>query len=211
MAEDVHALFDDYAARFARGERPDARAYLARAGAGAGELGRLIDGYLARAPAPPPSEDAVALARAWVQGQPPLQELRVRRGLERADVVTRLIELLGLDMAKRDKVAWYYGDLESGLLEPRRVDQRVWAALAETLRARVEDLLAWRPRPAPPLAAPASHPAEPTAAVPAPAAAPPVAAPPVVAPPVAAPPAAAPPMAAPADDVDNLFGSPDRR
>ncbi len=41
----------------------------------------------------------------------------------------------------------YYQRLEGGLLEPRRVDQRVFDALAETLRASLADVRAWRPRP----------------------------------------------------------------
>ena len=150
MAEDVTRLFDDYAARFARGERPDVRVYLAHAGDGAEELGRLIDGYLSRAPAPPPDEDAVALAAAWVAGEPPLRQLRARRNLEPDAVVDGLVRALGLDPKKREKVKRYYHQLESGLLEPRRVDRRVFAALAESIRARVEDLVSWRPRPLPP-------------------------------------------------------------
>ena len=170
---DVFALFDDYAARFARGEQPDAREYLSRAGEGADELAAMIDRWLAVAPPPPPGEESVALARAWVEGQPPLLELRTRRGLRRRDVVADLIKLLGLDMAKRDKVTAYYHQLEGGLLEPRTVDRRVWAALARTLRARVEDLVAWRPRPMP-RAEPAFYRAEePMAVMAAPAAAPP--------------------------------------
>ncbi len=43
MADDVMVLFDEYAARFARGERPDPREYLRRAGEGAEELASLID------------------------------------------------------------------------------------------------------------------------------------------------------------------------
>ena len=34
MADEVMRLFDEYAASFARGERPDTRAYLAQAGKG---------------------------------------------------------------------------------------------------------------------------------------------------------------------------------
>ena len=56
MPEDVFSLFDDYAARFAHGERPEARAYLARAGGRADELAQLTDGYLARAMPPPPAK-----------------------------------------------------------------------------------------------------------------------------------------------------------
>jgi hypothetical protein len=148
MPEDVFTLFDDYAARFARGEAPDLRGYLTRAGEGAGELGRLVDAFLARASPPAPDEDRVALARAWVEGQPPLLELRTRRGLRRDAVVDALVQLLGLDPMKREKVKRYYHELESGLLEPRGVDRRVWEALAEALKAQVADLVAWRPRPA---------------------------------------------------------------
>jgi hypothetical protein len=147
MADDVYGLFDDYAARFARGERPDARAYLARAGDGAEELAALIDRYLEAAPAPAPGEDARAAAASWLEGEPPLLALRTRRGLRVDAVVDALIGALGLDVAKRAKVKRYYQRLETGLLEPRRVDQRVFDALAETLRASLADVRAWRPRP----------------------------------------------------------------
>jgi hypothetical protein len=151
MPEDAFTLFDDYAARFARGEAPDLRGYLTRAGEDAGELGRLVDAFLARASPPDPDEERVALARAWVEGEPPLLELRTRRGLKRDAVVDALVQLLGLDPIKRAKVKRYYHELESGLLEPQRVDRRVWAALAQTLKAQVADLAAWRPRPIEPL------------------------------------------------------------
>ena len=173
MAEDVFRLFDEFAARFARGERPDVREYLARARGGADELARLVDRFLAAAPAPEPDDDAVAMLEAWIEGEPPLLELRRRRGLRRAAVVEALVERLGLDRAKREKVAGYYHQLETGLLDPGRVDRRVLAALAETLRARGEDLLAWPGRlpaaepayrrvpeaaPAPPRSPPAARP-----------------------------------------------------
>jgi hypothetical protein len=151
MPEDVFTLFDDYAARFARGEAPDLRGYLTRAGDHAGELGRLVDAFLARASPTEPNEERVALARAWVEGQPPLLELRTRRGLKRDAVVDALVQLLGLDPKKRAKVKRYYHELESGLLEPRGVDRRVWEALAETLKAQIADLVAWRPRPLEPV------------------------------------------------------------
>ena len=147
MADDVFALFDDYAARFARGERPDARAYLARAGEGAEELAALIDRYLESAPAPAPDEDARAVAAGWVAGEPPLLALRTRRGLKRDEVVDALMSSLGLDSEKRDKVKRYYHRLEGGLLEPARVDRRVFEALAETLRASLADVTRWRARP----------------------------------------------------------------
>ena len=80
MSEDVMHLFDEYAASFARGERPDARAYLARAGERGDELGALIERYLERVPPPAPDAETVALAESWLAGQPPLLELRTWRG-----------------------------------------------------------------------------------------------------------------------------------
>jgi hypothetical protein len=147
MRNDVLTLLDDYAARFARGERPEVRAYLARAGAGADELAELIEGFLARASPPPPDEDTVALTAAWIEDRPPLLELRTRRGLTRDAVVDALIAALGLDRAKREKVKRYYHELETGLREPWRVDRRVFGALARVFGARESDLVGWRPRP----------------------------------------------------------------
>jgi hypothetical protein len=141
MPEDEFSLFDDYAARFARGERPEARAYLKRAGAGADDLAQLIDGYLARATPPPPSADAVLLTAAALYGRSPLLEARERRGLSRADVVDALIAALGLDRTKSAKVLRYYEELESAVRDPNRVDRRVFEALAETLRATASDLV----------------------------------------------------------------------
>jgi hypothetical protein len=53
---------------------------------------------------------------------------------------------LGLDVKKNEKVKRYYHELESGLLEPERVDRRIWDTVAETLGARMSDLVGWRPR-----------------------------------------------------------------
>jgi hypothetical protein len=147
MSDEVFRLFDDYAARFARGERPDARAYLARAGEEADELAQLIDRYLEGVPAPPADEESRALAAAWVEGEPPLLALRNERGLKRDAVVDALIGGLGLDPAKRKKVDRYYHRLETGLLDPRRVSRRVFEVLGETLRASLADLQGWRPHP----------------------------------------------------------------
>jgi hypothetical protein len=147
MADEVFRLFDEYAASFARGERPDARAYLARAGEGADELAALIDRYLESAPAPEADAEARALAAAWVEGEPPLLALRTQRGLKREAVVDALMGSLGLDPAKRKKVERYYHQLETGLLDPRRVSGRVFEVLGETLRASLADLRGWRPRP----------------------------------------------------------------
>jgi hypothetical protein len=147
MAEDVTMLFDEYAQRLARGERPDVRDYLTRAGDSAEELGTMIDRFLERVPPPAPNEASRTLAAAWLEGQTPLVELRVQRGLKRDAVVDALVERLGLDKAKREKVERRYHQLENGVLDPGGVDRSVWEVLAATLKARASDLVAWRPRP----------------------------------------------------------------
>ncbi|MDP9227132.1 MAG: hypothetical protein M3P18_25455 [Actinomycetota bacterium] len=146
MAERVDELFGEYASAYARGERPQAREFLVRAGGQVDELANLIDAFLARAPAPAPDKQAVELFEAWQAGESPLLWLRTARGLTRDAIVAALVQTLGLDLKKKEKVRRYYHELESGQLEPERVDGRVWDVLGETLGARVVDLLAWRPR-----------------------------------------------------------------
>jgi hypothetical protein len=143
-------LFDEFVVRFRRGEEPDLSEYLARAGTEADELARLADRFLQAAPPPAPTEDVVVLARAWVCGEPPLLELRVKRGLKRGQVVDSLHERLDLAPELRGKLNERYHELETGQLEPAPVDRRVWEALAAALRTRVEDLTSWA-RPVPPL------------------------------------------------------------
>jgi hypothetical protein len=145
MPERVETLFDEYARAFAAGERPQARDYLARAGGKADELGTLIDRFVAAAPAPRPGEVAVALTEAMLGGEPPLVLLRTRQGLRRDQVVDALVAALGLDPRKRLKVERYYEQLETGMLESRRVDLQVWDALGETLRAKLDEIRSWRP------------------------------------------------------------------
>jgi len=60
---DVDRLFDELAAAYVRGERPDLPAYLARAGDEADELARLVDAFLRTVPPPEPSEDEKAAER----------------------------------------------------------------------------------------------------------------------------------------------------
>lgn len=140
-------LFDDFAARHARGERPDVRDYLERAGADADELTGLIDAFLRAAPAQDPAPETRAMMAAFAEGEPPLLRLRVERRLTRDAVVSALVKGLHLDSKKMPKVRRYYHELETGLLDQERVDGRVFAVLATTLGARVADLVASRPPP----------------------------------------------------------------
>jgi hypothetical protein len=144
---DVAFLFDEYTVRFARGERPDVEEYLDRAGGGADELARLVDGYLQTIVPREPSEETIALVHAWARGESPLGELRSRRGLRRSDVVDALVTRLDLDAARSDKVARYLHELEAGLLDTARVSRRVYEVIAGLVGARASDLVALRPRP----------------------------------------------------------------
>jgi hypothetical protein len=143
-------LFDEYAAAHARGERPDAADYLQRAGAEAADLASLLDAFLAAVPAPAPRDEDVTYFQGLLDGESALLAARVARGVKRDTLVDALIRRFDLDHAKREKVKRYYHELESGLLDVTGVDRRVFAALAEELKTRAADLVAWRPRPVEP-------------------------------------------------------------
>lgn len=145
-SEEIEVLLDEYAARFARGDRPDVREFLDRAGAGREELANLIDAFLARANPPEPDAETVELVRAWRSGREPLLTLRTQRGLRIDEVVADLVSALGVDESKRAKVKRCYQQLETGLLEPGRVDRRVYEALSTILQTTFGDLAVLRPR-----------------------------------------------------------------
>jgi len=134
-------LFEEYAASFACGERPDLRAYLERAGEGSEELASIVDTWLRITPAPAPGAEVVEETRAWLAGEPPLLGLRTRRGLTRKAVVEAIIERCRLPRGKRAKVGRYYHEVETGQLPPT---PRVREALAAILGTPVR---AWKPRP----------------------------------------------------------------
>ena len=159
MTSVLFDLFDEYAVAYARGERPDLRAYLERAGSEADQLAELVDRWLVEAPAPMPEPERVELMRAWVRGEPPLVELRGRRGLKRGAVIDALIAALSIDPAKREKVRDYYHRLEVGTLDPAGVSRQVWEALTGLLGTDARSIASWRPRPIE--AAPAFRLAEP--------------------------------------------------
>jgi len=156
----MELLFDEFATRYVRGERPDVRDYLERAGREREELGRLIDRFLEAVPARESTEEEVVLVQARLEAEPPLLVLRHRRKLTRKAVVDALMKRLGLDPAKSDKVGRYYHELEIGILDPNRVDRSVWDVLSDVLKANVRGLAGVRPEP--PTAPAAAYMREPT-------------------------------------------------
>jgi hypothetical protein len=132
MSEPVDALFDEFAAAFARGERPEVLGYLSRAGEGAGELAALIDAYLVVAVPPPPGEAARRRVRALIPEQT-LRDLRTKAGVKRDRLVDEILAAFSIDPVKRKRVKNYYRELEAGLLDPAGVSPRVWALLGRLL------------------------------------------------------------------------------
>lgn len=155
MNTPVDHLFDEFAARHARGEHPDARDYLERAGKRRDELARLLDGFLAAAPAQLPGEETLATFAELIPeaDTPPILAVRLRMRLRRADVITQLCAGLGLDAAAEDKVSRYYHELETGLLDPRGVSSRVWHSLATVLGTGIRSLMVSENEPPPSLVA----------------------------------------------------------
>jgi hypothetical protein len=147
VTESVDLLFDEFAARYARGEHPDAREYLERAGGGRDELARLLDGFLAAAPVQAPSAETVALFESFLE-TPPLLAERVRRGWRREEIVEWILERFGIGEEKREKVARYWHELETGLTPASGVSARLREALAERFGAALDAASTWQP-PAP--------------------------------------------------------------
>jgi len=140
-------LFDEFAARHARGEHPDSRDYLERAGESRDELARLLDGFLAAAPVQPPGEETVALFAKLLPEEnetPPLLAERVRRGWRRDEVVEWIRYRFGIAEDKREKVDRYWHELETGLLPVSGVSDRLREALSERFGHAAEAALAWK-------------------------------------------------------------------
>jgi hypothetical protein len=140
----VRVLFEDYVARFQRGEHPDPLEYRRRAGVGWGDLSTAIDRFLITAPPPPASSEEVASMRELLSGSPPLLALRRRRGVTRAEMVGALMRRFGIREVLREKVAQRYHELESGLLPLPRIDERVFRVIAEALGVERSEVFAWR-------------------------------------------------------------------
>lgn len=152
MSAGVELLFDEFAARHARGEHPDAREYLERAGERRDELARLLDGFLAAAPVQPPGEETLqlfaSLLPASLPGEtatPPLLAERVRRGWRRDEIVDWIRERFGIGEEKQEKVARYWHELETGLLPVSGVSKRLREALAERFGEAAQVAATWKP------------------------------------------------------------------
>jgi hypothetical protein len=143
VSDRLFELFDEYAAAYARGERPNAEDVLDRAGPEREQLAAMLAEYLQDAPLPAPNEDERRSFEVLVAEEPPLLILRRERKLRRDQVVEQLRERLELPLELEEKLGLRYHELETGQLEPARVDRRVWEALSEALQAKVEELMAW--------------------------------------------------------------------
>jgi hypothetical protein len=153
VPEEVRALFIDYATAYVRGEQPHARDYLARAGDGADELGRLLETFVGSAPRPQADPDTVALVSAWAEAEPPLVHLRASRGVRVDEVVDAIVEEAGLTTADAPKVKGYYQRLEQGRLDASGVSERVWSVLRRLIGPAAATAAAWNARPLAPQAA----------------------------------------------------------
>jgi len=147
LPDPLFELFDEYAVRYARGEQPDPVLFLDRAGDDADALAEMIDRFLQWVPPPALDDVAVALMQAWLAGEPPLRELRVKRGLRVEDVVRQLSAEFDVDVAHVGKLRRYFQRLERGGLDAGRVDRRVFEALAAALQTSASTLRSWASAP----------------------------------------------------------------
>jgi hypothetical protein len=155
------------------GRRPDVDEYLARVDESErGELAGELTAFLRFAPTPEYSDEALAAIRAdpivaealaAARGRAGLLpalvvRLRSRLGLSNTEVAGELVRSLDLPEDRAPKTASYLERLERGELEPSRISERVFEALARLFgvpRGELEgagDVGGWA-APAPPAAA----------------------------------------------------------
>lgn len=148
MTDAVDTLFDEYAARWARGERPDAADYLDRAGEEREALALMIDRYLAAAPPGEPDEATVRfVSELYETDEPPLLAARVAKGLKVRAVVDWLVQSFGLPADKTGKVSAHWHELESGRRRPQDVAPELWGKVVELLGPAAEAARGWSPPP----------------------------------------------------------------
>jgi hypothetical protein len=126
------------------GDRPDVDDYLARVPADEqAELSDELAAFLALAPTPEYSDEALAAIRDEVAAETPvrggvlpalIRRLRERFGLSRVELAGELVRELGLREDQAPKTARYLERLEDGKLEPARVSGRVFEALGAVFR-----------------------------------------------------------------------------
>jgi hypothetical protein len=143
----VMRLVEEFAAARARGERPDVREYLDRAGDRAHEVGAMLGAIVAATSPPPPSPEAAAIAEALVANEPPLLALRHRRALTVDDVADRLMAQLAVPAAARPRLRALYQRLEAGLIDVAGITGQLRTALATTLGV-ADERIAAAPAPA---------------------------------------------------------------
>jgi hypothetical protein len=171
VAPDRERILSEFIDAWNAGRRPELEDYLAQAEEDEREeLISDIASFLAFAPTPAYSEDALQAIRAEAEGLTVqrtgvlpalLASLRARLGLSTGEVAGELIVALGLPRDGELKTARYVEQLENGDLDPTRVSRRVFDALGSLFRVSRDDLegaadlTGWIPRPA---AAPAAAP-----------------------------------------------------
>jgi hypothetical protein len=142
-------LFEEFAVRRARGERPDPVPYLERAGDDADDLRLMLDRLLQDAPVPAATPELVEVMAALVEGEPALLGLRRARRMRVDAMVAALARRLSVPSAARTRLKAHYQRLEGGLIDIARVDARLRAALAETLAVSEAELTSGGPSPGP--------------------------------------------------------------
>jgi AcrR family transcriptional regulator len=132
----IEALFEELVVRWTRAEPLDVDGLLERAGTQADELAHLIDAFLERAPRRGPSPEArkaVTALAARLENEPPLVSARVAARRRVRDLTQALTAACGLPTEAEDLVRSYYQRLESGLLDPRGVSDKVWDVLEKII------------------------------------------------------------------------------
>ena len=137
MTQRMEALLGELARRHASGEELDVPGLMEQAGDDAGRFADLAETFLAagmrRDPSPANLDYIAQLA------EPPLLRLRVTRKLRVPEVSKPLAAELGV--GDSDRLRRYYQRLEGSVLDPARVDGKVWDALERILRAPVRNLV----------------------------------------------------------------------
>lgn len=140
-------LMEEFAARRARGERPDPLDYVARAGDRGDDMRELLDRWLTAAPPPPPAPEVVTMMAALLRDEPPLLALRHRHALTLDAMAQGLVRRLGLAPTTAPRVRALYQRLEGGRIDLASVGRRLRDALADILGVDQRDIIAARASP----------------------------------------------------------------